>query len=334
MPEHDLWNARHTSSAPPSPEVATANGEDAPGPLDANGDATATLRQELRERIASALRGFQSVTASWRGAADAMDELGVPPSYQVLHALGECHRQFLRLRLDVTNRLAALGLAVPPINDLIGLNDLSRLVETVLSHHHPATARQIAPEKPEPAVTEELIPPPTAPDAPFDPLPASEPETHEPPPPIESTHVFKSIHAPAPEWVEPVVSEEIPEPSPEIEHPGETVRRSALEVLDRALSLTTRDGSGFSPLAEFLESSRVLRAEVSSAPADSLPDAAALLASRAHPIADLLIVIDGVEGLTDAQWASLHTQVTETFGRQMAVAAARGRFVPGAAPVG
>jgi hypothetical protein len=39
-------------------------------------------------------------------------------------------------------------------------------------------------------------------------------------------------------------------------------------------------------------------------------------------------VADAPEGLSDAEWAELHQAVSEAFGRQLAVAAARGRIVP------
>ena len=53
------------------------------------------------------------------------------------------------------------------------------------------------------------------------------------------------------------------------------------------------------------------------------------LASAAgdHPIANLLLLVGGVESISDAQWAKVHARVTEAFGRQLAVYAARGRLV-------
>ena len=45
------------------------------------------------------------------------------------------------------------------------------------------------------------------------------------------------------------------------------------------------------------------------------------------PLVGLLTVVAGIESLSDAQWAVVHARVSEAFGRQLAVAAARGRLV-------
>jgi hypothetical protein len=121
-----------------------------------------------------------------------------------------------------------------------------------------------------------------------------------------------------------------PEPIPEapaVGHPGEAVRRKAVAVLDRAETLRTRDGSVFPPLVECLAVVSTLREAIATAPAGDLPGAAEGLAGGEHPVNGLLTVIEGIEGLNDAEWAEIHSRVSEAFGRQLAVAAARGRIV-------
>jgi len=57
-----------------------------------------------------------------------MEQDGRPPSYRLLHSLGECHREFLRLRHEVTGRGRVLALPVPPLAKIGGLDDLARLL--------------------------------------------------------------------------------------------------------------------------------------------------------------------------------------------------------------
>src|SRR5262249_26325399 len=110
---------------------------------------------------------------------------------------------------------------------------------------------------------------------------------------------------------------------PEAEHPGESVRRHALGVLDRALRMRSRDGLEFAPLTACLDRLGALRRAVAEAAPDALPVEALGLARGEHPVVGLLSVIEGVDGLDDAGWADLHARVTEAFGRPLAVAAAR-----------
>src|SRR5262249_49656992 len=115
----------------------------------------------------------------------------------------------------------------------------------------------------------------------------------------------------------------VPAVAPAVEHPGEAVRRKAVAVLERAETLQTRDGSEFPPLVECLAAVRTLRDEVASASPGELPGAAEELAGGGHPVNGLLTVTEGVEGLNDDEWAEIHSRVSEAFGRQLAVAAAR-----------
>lgn len=315
------------------------NGLNAVDPVGTNGSPAADFarwRREMATRVDEVAAGFSRTTESLRHAADTLGEHGVPPGYELVHALGECHRQLLRLRLDVTRRAGELGLAVPSLDKIAGLGDLARLIEGL------APVEVLAPPAAVPVPLPEPLPEPVV-------LP--EPAVSSPPPPAES---IESVQADAPPGessfateaggpteafpvaagpVEPAVEvtpppyEETPEPV--LAPADDSVRRSALIVLDRALTLSTRDAGLAPPLAECLDRFRSLRQEVASAPADRLPAESEALARGEHPLNGLLNIVAGVEGLSDAQWAALHGQVTETFGRQLAVAAARGRIALG-----
>ena len=111
------------------------------------------------------------------------------------------------------------------------------------------------------------------------------------------------------------------------EHPGEVVRRSALSVLDTVAGLKVRDGGRFPPLVDCQSRAVELRERVIFCPPSELPAEARELADGGHALAGLLTVVAGNESMSDAEWAAVHSRVSEAFGRQLAVAAARGRLV-------
>src|SRR5262249_4433918 len=144
---------------------------------------------------------FATAAEALRGVADDLEGPGVPPGYQVLQALGECHRRFLRLRHEVGRRASAAGLAVPPPEQVRGLGDLARLGDALA-----AGARGV----PAPV-------PPTEPALP--PAPEPEPEAPAPAPPTVAV-----AEAPPPEPVAPPAAVEVaPETEPETEPEPEPV---------------------------------------------------------------------------------------------------------------
>jgi len=315
MPEQDVVNAR--DDAPASLNGAAGAGRSAHGPstnrpVAGGGDPAADFVRSLREvrgRVVSAFSQFVATGDALRRAADVMGGEGVPPGYQLVHALGECHRQFLRMRQEVFRYAEARGRSLPPVEQVDGLAALVRLIDDLTSD---AVSEPTA--APEPVVAASNT------------APAVETE------PVVSGEAAEGVEP----VVEPLGGPPTPEEVPPVpggepgraagESSGDDVRRAALAVLDKALGMTPRDGAELPPLAECLERIRALRATIADAPADGLPDEARQLAEGGHPVAGLLAVIEGVEGLSDAQWAALHTSVSESFGRTLAVAAARGRI--------
>jgi hypothetical protein len=53
------------------------------------------------------------------------------------------------------------------------------------------------------------------------------------------------------------------------------------------------------------------------------------IAAGGHPLVCLLTMVEGSTTLTDTEWANLHASVSGAYGRQLAIAAARGRLVVG-----
>jgi len=108
--------------------------------------------------------------------------------------------------------------------------------------------------------------------------------------------------------------------------PTARIRATALAVIDRALRLDARGNWGRTVpgLSACLDQARTLRQAIADSPADRLPPEAEQLAGGRHALASLLTVVDGVEGLSDSQWAAHHAAITEAFGGPLAVAAARG----------
>ena len=327
-------------------------------------DPAALLRNEFSPRIASAWDKFRSTVSELHLITSAMQEEGRPPSYRVTHALGECHREFLRLRLDLIRRAESLTIPVPPLEHLGGIADLARLID---SHpigsplaDAPATSSPAEPvaealpvetvdspdrieaatvnldsfeESPSETVDSTSATPGEGVSSPL--LSGAEPAQDVPPTPEPAEWL---VPEPGAEEINPTHSEPAPivvdsptadvtaESAPQEEHPGEAVRRASLVVIDTILKLQVRDGSDFPPLQVCQSQAHSLREQISACSASELPPDAEQLASGDHPLAGLLTVVGGIESLSDAQWAAVHASVSEAFGRPLAVAAARGRF--------
>jgi hypothetical protein len=409
------------------------NGDPSMNPSTTASGRAGRLRSEFAPRIAEIWARFRSTVEEMHRAAGAMQADGLPPGYPLVQSLGDCHREFLRLRLELTRRAEALGLEATSLNTSAGIGDLARRIDALAAGEPSATpvataAVEVAPPAVDvsaapdreasstgpaaPADESPLVPPPAeTPSAlliptteevapgPEEPPPAPlvaealetwlstatvEPGPTEPPPAPLVAEDPPPWLAPPPEVVAPeaaappaqpsfeplpdapllppaaegtpagepdrIASEgphveaqtgtsEIPSeastepPVPEPEPPGEAVRLAALSVLDASLRLTPRDGGELTALQECQSRARALRDLVASSPASDLPPEAHELASREHPLCGLLTIAAGIESLGDAQWAALHAKVSEALGRQLAIAAARGRLVLGPEPI-
>lgn len=107
-------------------------------------------------------------------------------------------------------------------------------------------------------------------------------------------------------------------------------RKRALAVLDRVLAISHADDPGFPTLVQCQAKAKELRQAVMD------PKAFETGAAPAHEttpaFAALLTLIEGREQLEDERFAALEDSVSQSFGRQLAVAATRGKLsIAGAA---
>ncbi|MFO0907822.1 MAG: hypothetical protein U0794_05585 [Isosphaeraceae bacterium] len=124
-------------------------------------------------------------------------------------------------------------------------------------------------------------------------------------------------------------AEEAPSPPTPTSAPrfDPTALSTALGTLERASRLSLRDGSALAELTAYHEQAESLRRSIQAEEGEGLDEVLMQLASGVHPIAQLINAVDGSDDLNDAQWADLHSTVTQQFGRPLAVALARHRLV-------
>jgi hypothetical protein len=108
-------------------------------------------------------------------------------------------------------------------------------------------------------------------------------------------------------------------------------RTRVLAVLDRVLTVSHVDGPNFPALAQCLTKAKEIRAAAMDPKAFDSEQAPAFLESTPS-FAALLSIIEGRDALDDEKFAALDETVTQSFGRTMAVAAARGKLVIGSPP--
>ncbi len=304
---------------------------------DSNGHADASrtqagalLHTEFSPRLASTRSRFLQIAGALRQAAETLEVDGSLPPYQLLKSIGDCHREFLRLRRDLTARAAILSLPISATESLSGISDLANLVNASSASATPP--RMSNPPTDLHPIAEETTAPTFEPDVtittPIEPSPEFESRAE----PVESTTEAIETSSPA-EITEsaPKATENDVTPAPslevaEIEHPAESVRRSAFNVLDTVARLHVRDHSDFPPLNDCRTLARSLRDRIAESAPYDLPEETSALAEGRHPFCDLLTIVSGTGSLSDADWAKVHARVSETFGRPLAVAAARSRL--------
>lgn len=107
---------------------------------------------------------------------------------------------------------------------------------------------------------------------------------------------------------------------------AEMLRQCALSTLARVMTLQHHEGDPFAPLLELQNSARDLHQAVSNASWSELhPDTQVLVNGR-HPFSTLIMLIERQEQLEDDEWVSLQEIIAQSFGKAMAVAAARGKL--------
>jgi hypothetical protein len=105
----------------------------------------------------------------------------------------------------------------------------------------------------------------------------------------------------------------------------ERARDDAVALLDRVAALTHRDDPRFAPLAACQAQARDLRATITG----SVDSERSIWTGALAPFSALLTLLDGQQALTDEAWAVLEDRVADTFGRPLAVAAARRKLAAG-----
>jgi len=108
-------------------------------------------------------------------------------------------------------------------------------------------------------------------------------------------------------------------------------RTRVLAVLDRVLTVSHVDGPSFPALVQCLAKAKEIREAALDPKAFDTENAPAFLESTPS-FAALLSIIEGRDALDDEKFAALDETVTQSFGRTLAVAAARGKLVIGAPP--
>ena len=105
-------------------------------------------------------------------------------------------------------------------------------------------------------------------------------------------------------------------------------RERVVAVLDRIAGVRHRDDESFEPLVVAQEKAAELK-QAALALTETTAEQIEALEAAAHPFVDLLTMLEATEGLDDARFSALEESISEAFGRQTAVAAARKHLVLG-----
>lgn len=108
---------------------------------------------------------------------------------------------------------------------------------------------------------------------------------------------------------------------------AEEIRRRALSVLDRVLTLNHATDREFAPLRDCQGQARILREAIVAGSWTALPSETEPLSEGEHPFANLLALVEDRDVLEDERWGSLHDTIGSTFGKSLAAAAARAKLI-------
>lgn len=106
----------------------------------------------------------------------------------------------------------------------------------------------------------------------------------------------------------------------------EKLNRQALALLNRILAIEHCEEVEFPPLADCQQKARELRRAITALRWPDIHPEAAALAHRRHPLAELLILVERHMDLDDDLWLLLKHAVSESFGKRLSLAAARGKL--------
>ncbi len=107
----------------------------------------------------------------------------------------------------------------------------------------------------------------------------------------------------------------------------EAAVQRAIGVLNRVLAIAHHDEAAFQPLLECQAKASELRLKLSRLASTSRDYPAQRVDESTVPFADLLALVVGREDVDDDRWMQLEETVGRAFGRQLAIAATRGRLV-------
>jgi hypothetical protein len=107
----------------------------------------------------------------------------------------------------------------------------------------------------------------------------------------------------------------------------EAAVQRALVVLSQVLAVRHRDDPAFQPLLECQARASDLRVKLSRLPGSGREVSPQRVDETLLPFADLLTLVTGPQELDDQRWMEAEENVARVFGRQLAIAATRGRLV-------
>lgn len=105
------------------------------------------------------------------------------------------------------------------------------------------------------------------------------------------------------------------------------IKEQALGILDRTLAIVHRDGIECQPLIECQAKAAELRSAITQMTWPEVHPDVTLLAHRRHPFSELITLVEQCDRLDDDLWLLLKHAVSESFGKALSLAAARGRLI-------
>lgn len=106
----------------------------------------------------------------------------------------------------------------------------------------------------------------------------------------------------------------------------ERINRQALALLDRVLAIEHCEEVDFPPLADCQLKAREIRRAIAALHWPDVHPEASALAHRRHSLAELLTLVERHMDLDDDLWLLLKHAVSESFGKKLSLAAARGKL--------
>src|SRR5437588_10501280 len=99
--------------------------------------------------------------------------------------------------------------------------------------------------------------------------------------------------------------------------------QKARTILDRILSLGHKDSTNFAPLAELQAKAAGLRDATTTDSDQPVNPELENLAEGKHSYCDLLTLVEQSEDIDDDRWVQLNDNITQAYGKPLAIATAR-----------